>query len=50
MSGPFTRGQKLDLYYDAQFDAPVSYSPPIGERFLPNAERIALAGRGLAKY
>lgn len=60
MTGPFTRQRKLDLYCCMQpvgriprvagLDAPVSYSPPVEEGILPSAEKIALAGRELAKY
>jgi 2-oxoisovalerate dehydrogenase E1 component beta subunit len=31
-------------------DTPVPYAPPLEERFLPNAERVAAAARELAKY
>src|ERR1039458_123149 len=31
-------------------DTPVPYSPPLEERFLPNAEKVAAAARELAKY
>ena len=31
-------------------DTPVPYSPPLEERFLPNAEKIAAAARELARY
>jgi len=31
-------------------DTPVPYSPPLEERFLPNAEKVAAAARELAQY
>jgi pyruvate/2-oxoglutarate/acetoin dehydrogenase E1 component len=31
-------------------DTPVPYSPPLEERFLPNAEKVVAAARELAKY
>jgi 2-oxoisovalerate dehydrogenase E1 component beta subunit len=31
-------------------DTPVPYSPPLEEKFLPNAEKVAAAARELAKY
>jgi 2-oxoisovalerate dehydrogenase E1 component beta subunit len=31
-------------------DTPVPYAPPLEERFLPNAEKVAAAARELAKY
>ncbi len=31
-------------------DTPVPYSPPLEERFLPNAEKVVVAARELAKY
>jgi pyruvate/2-oxoglutarate/acetoin dehydrogenase E1 component len=43
-------------YLDAPFsrvtalDTPVPYSPPLEERFLPNAEKVVAAARELAKY
>jgi 2-oxoisovalerate dehydrogenase E1 component beta subunit len=34
----------------ASLDTPVPYSPPLEERFLPNAQKIAAAARDLANY
>ena len=42
LDGPITRVTALDT--------PVPYSPPLEERFLPNAEKVAAAARELAKY
>ena len=42
LDGPITRVTALDT--------PVPYAPPLEERFLPNAERVAAAARELAKY
>jgi 2-oxoisovalerate dehydrogenase E1 component beta subunit len=42
LDGPITRVTGLDT--------PVPYSPPLEERFLPNAEKVAAAARELAKY
>ena len=42
LDGPVTRVTGLDT--------PVPYSPPLEERFLPNAEKVAAAARELAKY
>ena len=42
LDGPITRVTALDT--------PVPYSPPLEERFLPNAEKVAVAARELAKY
>jgi pyruvate/2-oxoglutarate/acetoin dehydrogenase E1 component len=42
LDGPITRVTALDT--------PVPYSPPLEERFLPNAEKIVSAARELAQY
>lgn len=42
LDGPITRVTGLDT--------PVPYSPPLEEKFLPNAEKVAAAARELAKY
>ena len=42
LDGPITRVTALDT--------PVPYAPPLEERFLPNAEKVAAAARELAKY
>jgi 2-oxoisovalerate dehydrogenase E1 component beta subunit len=42
LDGPIARVTSLDT--------PVPYSPPLEERFLPNAEKVAAAARDLAKY
>jgi 2-oxoisovalerate dehydrogenase E1 component beta subunit len=42
LDGPITRVTGLD--------APVPYSPPLEEKFLPNAEKVAAAARELAEY
>ncbi|HEY6905417.1 MAG TPA: alpha-ketoacid dehydrogenase subunit beta [Candidatus Acidoferrales bacterium] len=42
LDGPITRITALDT--------PVPYAPPLEERFLPNAEKVAAAARELAKY
>jgi 2-oxoisovalerate dehydrogenase E1 component beta subunit len=42
LDGPITRVTALDT--------PVPYSPPLEERYLPNAEKVAAAARELAKY
>jgi 2-oxoisovalerate dehydrogenase E1 component beta subunit len=42
LDGPIVRVTSLDT--------PVPYSPPLEERFLPNAEKIVAAARELAKY
>ena len=42
LDGPVVRVTSLDT--------PVPYSPPLEERFLPNAEKIVAAARELAKY
>ena len=42
LDGPILRVTALDT--------PVPYSPPLEERFLPNAEKIVAAARELAKY
>ena len=42
LDGPVVRVTSLDT--------PVPYSPPLEERFLPNAEKIVAAVRELAKY
>jgi 2-oxoisovalerate dehydrogenase E1 component beta subunit len=42
LDGPIMRVTALDT--------PVPYSPPLEERYLPNAEKVAAAARELAKY
>ena len=42
LDGPIMRVTALDT--------PVPYAPPLEERFLPNAEKVAAAARELAKY
>jgi 2-oxoisovalerate dehydrogenase E1 component beta subunit len=42
LDGPIARVTGLDT--------PVPYSPPLEEKFLPNAEKVAAAARELAKY
>jgi 2-oxoisovalerate dehydrogenase E1 component beta subunit len=42
LDGPILRVTSLDT--------PVPYSPPLEERFLPNAEKVVAAARELAKY
>ena len=42
LDGPITRVTALDT--------PVPYAPPLEDRFLPNAEKVAAAARELAKY
>jgi 2-oxoisovalerate dehydrogenase E1 component beta subunit len=42
LDGPITRVTALDT--------PVPYSPPLEERYLPNAEKVAAAARELARY
>jgi 2-oxoisovalerate dehydrogenase E1 component beta subunit len=42
LDGPITRVTGLDT--------PVPYAPPLEEKFLPNAEKVAAAARELAKY
>src|SRR6202795_3684992 len=42
LDGPIMRVTSLDT--------PVPYSPPLEERFLPNAEKVAAAARELAQY
>ncbi len=42
LDGPILRVTSLDT--------PVPFSPPLEERFLPNAEKVAAAARELAKY
>jgi len=42
LDGPIARVTALDT--------PVPYAPPLEERFLPNAEKVAAAARELAKY
>jgi len=42
LDGPITRVTGLDT--------PVPYSPPLEEKFLPNAEKVAAAARELAEY
>jgi len=42
LDGPIARVTALDT--------PTPYSPPLEERFLPNAEKVAAAARDLAKY
>jgi 2-oxoisovalerate dehydrogenase E1 component beta subunit len=42
LDGPIVRVTSLDT--------PVPYSPPLEERFLPNAAKVASAARELAKY
>src|SRR5579872_3925537 len=42
LDGPILRVTALDT--------PVPYSPPLEEYFLPNSEKVAAAGRELAKY
>jgi 2-oxoisovalerate dehydrogenase E1 component beta subunit len=42
LDGPIARVTALDT--------PVPYSPPLEERYLPNAEKVAAAARELAKY
>ncbi len=42
LDGPVMRVTSLDT--------PVPYSPPLEERFLPNAEKVAKAARDLARY
>src|ERR1700675_1870178 len=42
LDGPITRVTALDT--------PVPYAPPLEERYLPNAEKVAAAARELAKY
>lgn len=42
LDGPITRVTGLDT--------PVPYAPPLEERFLPNAEKVVVAARELAKY
>jgi 2-oxoisovalerate dehydrogenase E1 component beta subunit len=42
LDGPIARVTALDT--------PVPYSPPLEEKFLPNAEKVAAAARELAKY
>ena len=42
LDGPIARVTALDT--------PVPYAPPLEERFLPNAEKVVVAARELAKY
>jgi len=42
LDGPIRRVTSLDT--------PVPFSPPLEERFRPNAERVATAARELARY
>jgi 2-oxoisovalerate dehydrogenase E1 component beta subunit len=42
LDGPIARVTALDT--------PVPYAPPLEERFLPNAEKVAAAARELAEY
>jgi 2-oxoisovalerate dehydrogenase E1 component beta subunit len=42
LDGPILRVTSLDT--------PVPFAPPLEERFLPNAEKVAVAARELARY